>query len=201
MSNIGKVIRLCLLFSLCTLQAIAFDNCPGLSEITFQGIKDAIDKTKEIYGLQEKIQLLEEQVNTLQKYVPSVIFHAKVSDGRNPSGQQRIIYDSVVVNQGSAYNPSSGIFTAPVSGIYYFTYSLLGATTSEATALYLMKNEENQNYIHSILNTSQAQTASMPAILSLTKRDRVWVRLDSGFTWSGTGAMNFQGMLLEAEPE
>ncbi|XP_067874728.1 uncharacterized protein [Heterodontus francisci] len=34
MSNIGKVIRLCLLFSLCTLQAIAFDNCPGLSEAT-----------------------------------------------------------------------------------------------------------------------------------------------------------------------
>ncbi|XP_078392307.1 complement C1q tumor necrosis factor-related protein 3-like [Cetorhinus maximus] len=168
-------------------------------QITFKDVKDAIDKIKEIDALTKRITALEEQVASLKKYVPSVIFHAKVSDGKNPGAKQRLIYDSIIVNKGSAYNPLTGVFTAPVAGTYHFTYSLLGGTHAENTVVHLMRNEETQSYLHSKLKSEQAQTASMPAILSLNKGDQVWVRLDSGITWSGLGAMNFQGVLLEAD--
>ncbi|XP_078392306.1 complement C1q tumor necrosis factor-related protein 3-like [Cetorhinus maximus] len=170
-----------------------------LFQITFKDIKDATDKIKEIDALTKRIIALEEQVASLKKYVPSVIFHAKVSDGKNPGAKQRLIYDSIIVNKGSAYNPLTGVFTAPVAGTYHFTYSLLGGTHAENTVVHLMRNEETQSYLHSKLKSEQAQTASMPAILSLNKGDQVWVRLVSGNIWSGLGAMNFQGVLLEAD--
>ncbi|GCC44719.1 hypothetical protein chiPu_0028966, partial [Chiloscyllium punctatum] len=130
-----------------------------------------------------------------------VIFHAQVSDGKNPVAQKRVIYDLVTINKGLAYNPVTGFFTVPVPGLYQFTYSLLAQMTSERTAVYLMRNDENQSYLHSILKSGQAQSSSMDTILSLNRDDQVWVRLGTGSAWSGLGALNFQGVLLEAEED
>ncbi|XP_060678233.1 complement C1q-like protein 4 [Hemiscyllium ocellatum] len=176
-------------------------NCTGLSEITFQDIKDIIDKTTQMNLLFNKIADLEEQMITLKKYVPRVIFHARVSDGKNPVAQKRVIYDQVTINKGLAYNTVTGFFTAPVPGVYQFTYSLLAQMTSERTAVYLMRNDESQSYLHSILKSGQAQSSSMDTILSLNRDDQVWVRLGTGSAWSGLGALNFQGVLLEAEED
>ena len=41
--------------------------------------------------------------------------------GRNTP--TNVVYDAVYYNHGNAYNPVSGIFTAPSSGMYVFTWS------------------------------------------------------------------------------
>ncbi|XP_048409329.1 complement C1q-like protein 3 isoform X2 [Stegostoma tigrinum] len=199
MTNIGKVIWLFSALCHFSCWSTTSQDCTWASELTFQDVKDAIDKLKQLDILNTRIANLEQQVATLQTYVPSIIFHAKVSDGKNPIGPGHIVYDTVIVNKGSGYNPSTGIFTAPVAGIYYFTYSLLGLSNSGNTEVHLMKNREALSYIHSILSASQAQAASMPAILTLNKNDQVWVSLIQGGAWSGRGALNFQGVLLEAK--
>lgn len=43
---------------------------------------------------------------------------------------RRIIFPTVDFNIGLGYNNGLGIFTAPVSGIYYFTYHLFGYFTN-----------------------------------------------------------------------
>ncbi|XP_067831527.1 complement C1q subcomponent subunit C-like [Heptranchias perlo] len=201
MSDMGKMIWLCALLCHCNFWTVTSDDCPALSQITVQKIKDAIDKTQEIDALKQKVNHLEEQVAKLIKHKSTVIFHAKVSNGKHPQNQNPVIYDVIVVNQRSAYNASSGTFTATVPGFYYFTYSLLGQQHARNTAAHLVKNGEDISYLHSILANNEAQTSSMTVILSLTKGDRVWVRVEGGITWSANGSMNFQGVLLEAAAE
>lgn len=54
----------------------------------------------------------------------------------NPSNQtEAIVYDSVTRNIGNCYNGSTGLFTAPVSGIYAFTVSVYGFTFSQLWAI------------------------------------------------------------------
>lgn len=193
-----KVIWLFLILCHFSCHSFSSQDCTWASELTFQDTKNAIDKMNEINDLTGRIANLEQQVATLQKYVPRIIFHAKVSDGVNPRGERRMVYDAVIVNKGSAYNSATGVFTAPLAGTYLFTYSLLGGPTSEVR---LVKNEEDLSYIHTILSTGEAQTGSMPVILNLESGDQIWVNLIEGNTWSGRGALNFQGILLEARLE
>ncbi|XP_043540672.1 complement C1q tumor necrosis factor-related protein 3-like, partial [Chiloscyllium plagiosum] len=130
--------------------------------------------------------------------VPRVIFNAHVSDQRDPELHKPILYDQVTVNQGLGYDPVTGTFSAPVTGVYQFNYSLLGKTDSENTAMHLVVNQKRVNYIHSILKAEQAQTASRSAILSLNSGDKVWVTLEQGGVWTEQRAISFQGLLLAA---
>lgn len=50
-----------------------------------------------------------------------VIFQARLSSSIYPLGSNQIItYDSTVINLGSAYDTLTGIFDAPVGGLYQF---------------------------------------------------------------------------------
>ncbi|XP_051901321.1 complement C1q tumor necrosis factor-related protein 3-like [Pristis pectinata] len=123
--------------------------------------------------------------------VPSVVFQARVSPGQHPSPPSKLIYDQVVVNIGGAYGANTGNFTAPMGGVYSFSYSLLGQKHSRDTLAQLLKNGEPQSYIHSVLNPDQAQTAAMPVLLPFTQGDALWVELREGITWSEWGSLNF----------
>ena len=61
-------------------------------------------------------------------------------DISNLGDSQPIIYDKVITNVGSGYDPRHGAFRAPVGGIYKFTFSILQGTASMWTGVELVKN-------------------------------------------------------------
>ncbi|XP_042565420.1 complement C1q-like protein 2 [Clupea harengus] len=58
------------------------------------------------------------------------------------SGPTTLIYRHVFTNTGNAYNPNTGVFTAPVRGVYYFAVFVFGHGHA-LTAVSLQKNEEH----------------------------------------------------------
>ena len=61
---------------------------------------------------------------------------------RRTSGQSTgtVEFDTVMLNQGSHYDNSTGIFTAPIAGLYNFSFNVLsdnnGSDSYFATSLY-----------------------------------------------------------------
>ncbi|XP_048009701.1 heavy metal-binding protein HIP-like isoform X6 [Megalobrama amblycephala] len=90
-----------------------------------------------------------------------------------------ITYKKVFTNIGNAYNPVTGVFTAPLKGAYMFRISIFGHGGTPATVS-IFKNEEQVVVVHDV----QAQdrvTSSNGVVLILEVGDVVYVRL-----WSGT---------------
>ncbi|XP_046638325.1 uncharacterized protein LOC124316430 [Daphnia pulicaria] len=122
-----------------------------------------------------------------------------------------IPFDLALVNEGNAMDLTSGIFTAPAQGIYFFSFAgvarLYASSYAELTAdLYL-----NGNLIGGILVRDTVGSAdplsplSFQSTLNLKTGDRVWVQMNSGGTpsflsdYTSYHHTHFTGFMLEEE--
>ncbi|CAF92966.1 unnamed protein product [Tetraodon nigroviridis] len=85
-----------------------------------------------------------------------------------------LVFRKVLTNIGSAYDPETGVFTAPVSGLYYIRFTgCVGSSGSLNMAL--MKNGENVFAIYDTRGTHGG--GSNGATLSLQQGDRLSVTM------------------------
>ncbi|XP_026064755.1 uncharacterized protein LOC113047605 [Carassius auratus] len=91
-----------------------------------------------------------------------------------------LTYRNVFTNIGNAYNPFTGIFTAPLKGAYMFSFSIFGHTTSSTpSTVSIVKNGERVVVAHAHQNQG-AVNSSKGVVLILEVGDVVYVRLWSG---------------------
>ena len=89
--------------------------------------------TNEIRGVND--------VGVLQPTKP--VFHAFGIAGGTFAHDSNIILPSDTVNVGSHYDNTTGRFTVPIAGTYFFTWSFLGNNTDTIYRYYLKKNGSN----------------------------------------------------------
>ncbi|CDQ85944.1 unnamed protein product [Oncorhynchus mykiss] len=108
-----------------------------------------------------------------------------------------LIYKNVYTNIGSAYNPSTGIFTAPVRGVYYFSFSGHNSS-SRPMGLRLMNNGEQMITVYNHVSGNRYETATNGISLQLNVGEHVYMQLCAN-TWIFDNSNNhrtFIGHLL-----
>lgn len=91
----------------------------------------------------------------------------------------------------------TGIFTAPVNGLYYFTFSTYGYNTHTVGAI-LKKNNVHQISTYDSPTSDGSDFSSNAAVLQLAAGDRVHLELwDNGRVYDNlNGHTTFSGFLL-----
>jgi hypothetical protein len=115
------------------------------------------------------------------------------------TGPTTVVFGSTQFNTGNHYSTSTGRFTAPVAGQYFFTFALLGATgyTGSYWAGIKLNNATNIAFAE-IDWPGNYRTLSASIVMQMSAGDFVTVQLDLGQTYSGGSGEwnNFSGYLL-----
>ncbi|MCI4377750.1 hypothetical protein PGIGA_G00207280 [Pangasianodon gigas] len=157
-----------------------------------------------------KIKTLEAEIQELRKQIteqPKVAFWAIPSSDTNAIGPfqeyQTVVYKSALTNIGNAYDTETGIFTAPVRGVYYFNIVVFNAN-SLATGVHIMKNGARVAAItDNVPGQDSEDTASNSVTLLLEKGDQIYNHLlVNRKIYTDSGNRNsFSGHLLYAMPK
>uniref|UniRef100_A0A4W6F4F1 C1q domain-containing protein n=1 Tax=Lates calcarifer TaxID=8187 RepID=A0A4W6F4F1_LATCA len=130
-----------------------------------------------------------------------VIFSAVVGRGDKAIGPFNtditLIYRRVITNIGNAYSQSTGIFTAPVAGVYYFNI-FYHAGRAHASGLHLYKNSQVMVMTgHQQSDNDKPDNGGNAVFLQLQRGDQVYVRLvANAYVWGSDYDTTFNGFLV-----
>ena len=126
-----------------------------------------------------------------------------------------IPFDLAVVNEGNAMNLTSGKFTAPRPGIYFFSFTGLAqfqifrfpvssSYVRLGVSLHLNGGRIGTGYVAETNTPGQSSPLTLQSTLNLKSGDQIWVAI----AWQSTGASlfdnfnhhtHFTGFMLEEE--
>ncbi|XP_028283283.1 cerebellin-3-like [Parambassis ranga] len=135
-----------------------------------------------------------------------VAFTASMSQTTNcfgPFNRNRPIpYDVISLNHGSGYNPVLGMFTAPCSGLYSFSFTVYSKVGRPGERMYykvqLMKNGEMIASTWEDNREDSEDSSSQTVLLPLQQGGQVYVELLNGRQLCGNvlGLNSFSGSLI-----
>lgn len=106
-------------------------------------------------------------------------------------------FDTVVFNDGNAYNPILGVFTAPYSGVYTFTFQIFTHLAERAIVdIRVNGNIISRMGLDTVNQSVQSDSTSVTA--KLVAGDKVWVEAGSANALDiyGPNHTFFSGALL-----
>ncbi|KAK7130553.1 hypothetical protein R3I94_015882 [Phoxinus phoxinus] len=131
----------------------------------------------QITQLKTEVDKLKQQLRVRQVAFSAALLFPKPTTIGPFNQDTTIIFKHVITNIGNAYNSNSGIFTAPVRGVYNFEWSV-GAygDGSHGSGAWLVKNSENV-FMALAWQRGCFMSASKAAALLLEVGDVVFVSL------------------------
>ncbi|XP_062372564.1 uncharacterized protein LOC134060011 [Sardina pilchardus] len=117
---------------------------------------------------------------TLLGGTPKVAFAAALGKAMAKSNdEKKIPFKNILTNVGGAYDNSTGVFTAPCDGVYYFSFSTFKAESPKTNACTsLFRNEERLlTACDHAVGGDTTDTAGNGAPLLLKKGDQVYITL------------------------
>ncbi|XP_062596067.1 complement C1q tumor necrosis factor-related protein 3-like [Saccostrea cucullata] len=126
-------------------------------------------------------------------------FSASVSSSSSSWNSGTLVFPTVITNEGNGYNPSTGIFTAPVGGTYVF---FVNVQSYERQYIYVDIMLNGSTKVRTMAYSYSSSLDYYDAgpnlvVLSIQKGDRVWIKRYSGSGYYNDGPMTtFSGFLI-----
>ncbi|XP_073331177.1 complement C1q-like protein 2 [Pagrus major] len=182
--------------------ALAQDDGGTCSPDTCNLLRDFGSRSEKLGAMETRLEDCESQILELRNNERTkVIFSAVATAGDKAIGpfdeDTTLIYNKVFTNIGNAYNPSTGIFAAPVAGVYYFSIYYHAGGHHEGK-LFLYKNGQLMIMTHDHKSDSDtADNGGNAVFLQLQQGEQVYVQLAANcHVWGSDLHTTFNGFLV-----
>lgn len=127
----------------------------------------------------------------------SIGFTASVTSSSSTWNSGTLVFPKIITNVGNGYNPSTGVFTAPIAGEYVFFVNVqaegsrsiyVNIVLNGVTQVKTLANGEGRDFYDAGPNL---------AVLTLEKNNKVWVTYSAGQGYHYEGPVTtFSGFLI-----
>jgi len=109
-----------------------------------------------------------------------VAFHANTVANTSPATGHVIVFSQTVFNHGDGYNNATGVFTAPVSGVYMFTVHI--CTLASKYFSFAFVKTRGGDMVKGVMGDNDNHLChAVSAITTLTKGEGVWLKCTSNY--------------------
>lgn len=155
----------------------------------------------ELTTLASRMTTTEHQVDSLIEQSAKMAFYAALTEsgGVGPYNTPTVIkFSNVFTNVGDAYSPTTGFFTAPVKGVYYFRFTICGQTNQGSMGVQLFHNGKSIIYNLQTRYNEFFEYLSNAVILELNVGDELHLVLpeDTSVFDNVNNHSTFSGFLL-----
>ncbi|CAK6959701.1 complement C1q-like protein 2 isoform X6 [Scomber scombrus] len=173
--------------------------------------KENTDLQSRVTAFEDKSTVLEVRMNASETEVeelkrqnadrPKVAFSFGLTDDGQVgpfSTDITLKFSKVFTNFGQAYSPTTGHFTAPVRGVYYFSFTTVDNRKSVQSVVTLYHNDKRVLWNQNSNDEHGWNRVSNSLVLQLEKGDEVYMVLHGGYTvYDNSGNHStFNGILL-----
>ncbi|XP_036452986.1 complement C1q-like protein 4 [Colossoma macropomum] len=154
--------------------------------------------------IQEVKKFCSMQVSAVKQVAFSAVLHPPKTSGLGIIGPfsdiANLVHPHVITNTGGAYKAHTGVFTAPVKGVYFFTFTTHSWAKNADIGVALYRNQaEALRVCEHQDDGDNGDYATNSAALILEPGDTVSLRLPKGFQVAASVEFNihtFSGFLL-----
>lgn len=112
--------------------------------------------------------------------------------------QQTLIFDNVITNVGNGYDKTTGIFSAPVAGVYAFYFTAMSTNSHGYVQLAIVKHGIVLDILWLEGSGDMNDQGSTQFTIQMAAGEQLWVRHDIGNAIRGGSFTIFTGHLIQA---
>ena len=94
----------------------------------------------------------------------------------NVGGGSTVIWESIITNVGGGYQPTTGEFTCPQDGLYYFAVSVTTNDGDDLRAYLQLMHNGNVVVTTLAISSPKFGSSTVSAVIECTNGQKVWVR-------------------------
>ncbi|XP_063045277.1 complement C1q-like protein 4 [Engraulis encrasicolus] len=150
------------------------------------GRKENAAQEAELAVLKTRLAATETQVEHLEKEIkeaPKVAFSAALTNSwfiESGDNDLNLVFSRVITNVGESYSSTSGFFTAPVRGVYYFRFTVMDKLSSRYMDIRMHKNGQQLMWLYEYDTDGHETYLSSGLTLQLEEGDVVNMVLPAG---------------------
>ncbi|KAK7101881.1 uncharacterized protein [Littorina saxatilis] len=152
--------------------------------------------TAENHRLKDDILTLQNSDGTSLMHVT---FQAGLARNRNVNTTGPLKFNVVMLNEGGAYNPTTGEFTAPINGSYFFILTTSPYATGQSNDVHIVVDGSSIVRIHNSYHShSNNNMATAHVAVCLAEGQKVWL-MNAGDMYYSSALSHFTGFLLHPD--
>lgn len=105
---------------------------------------------------------------------------------RSPGFHQTLIFRTVITNVGGSYNRHTGVFTAPVSGVYVFNWNIYSCFKGDITSELMVNSSRKGGRRSDSRITNEDHSSNGCIVVNIRKGDVVFIRIHPTHTLKGS---------------